>query len=699
MLVPNKRNDKDYNTMMEEAFSEIPIYSSEWTNFNPSDPGVTILENLTAFAALQAEQLNETNAKVKYNLLKLAGFEPQKGAGARVLLAAEGLKENVILSANQRFMVGNICFETNKEKQLEACHIIKVMAKSGDTCKDYTYVTDPEIKISASVFGNNPQPGDEIYFAMDRLPKPQTETLFYFEVNQSNARNPLGDKEHNRFAKIEWSCYTASGFVPMNVKDETEAFLVNGEIHFRMPAVPAAYYDDGELRGYVIRGVLKKAAYDRPPKLNTVTGFLFEVCQKETKAITYAYARSSTVLVHSNLMEQGFYKVFCKEDRDGEYRLYEEVAPDTEREGRFFTVISSGNGYFELHFNKKKYGYAPFRTKNSVKVVVYDRDLMNRYYVGEVLGYDNQEFELPVKNLITDSFSLLAVRINDRGEAVYDFLKPNRKGEGEFDYYLYENEGKIRILEAADFIGARLYIASAAITSGNDGNIRSRNIFEPVGDIKGLAVFTNPCEGRGGCYMETLEDTRRRYVKDLYRPYAAVTAADYETWVRETPGLCISKVKAILNQDTNCVEVMVKPNTLEEFPKLSPDYINILNERLEQCRLLSTKIVLRQPAYLPLEVRGTVYVNSHYGDCREQISTAIKEALDFVNGPQNFGDVVQFDMVIRKIEQLECVKQVYDLAIFPQNSVLGKKSGVNIIPVSNCLCYLGSLNLEILTNE
>ena len=39
--------------LMEENISKIPIYTDEWTNFNPSDPGITILENLAGIQIIQ----------------------------------------------------------------------------------------------------------------------------------------------------------------------------------------------------------------------------------------------------------------------------------------------------------------------------------------------------------------------------------------------------------------------------------------------------------------------------------------------------------------------------------------------------------------------------------------------------------------------------------------------------------------------
>ncbi len=49
MLNDRFGEEKTYEELLSEALMKIPFYSEEWTNRNPSDPGITILENLTAF--------------------------------------------------------------------------------------------------------------------------------------------------------------------------------------------------------------------------------------------------------------------------------------------------------------------------------------------------------------------------------------------------------------------------------------------------------------------------------------------------------------------------------------------------------------------------------------------------------------------------------------------------------------------------
>ena len=41
--LPNLDN-RQFTDLMEEALALIPTYAPEWTNHNPADPGITLLE-------------------------------------------------------------------------------------------------------------------------------------------------------------------------------------------------------------------------------------------------------------------------------------------------------------------------------------------------------------------------------------------------------------------------------------------------------------------------------------------------------------------------------------------------------------------------------------------------------------------------------------------------------------------------------
>ena len=90
MLNSINLDDKSYEDLMAEALSKIPLYSDEWTNFNRSDPGITILQNLSAFTLLQRGSNNQVTDAVLRALLGLAGYRTQENRAATLLVKSPG---------------------------------------------------------------------------------------------------------------------------------------------------------------------------------------------------------------------------------------------------------------------------------------------------------------------------------------------------------------------------------------------------------------------------------------------------------------------------------------------------------------------------------------------------------------------------------------------------------------------------------
>ena len=197
--IPGKTHDQ----LMEENLSKIPIYSDEWTNFNPSDPGITILENLSAFAVLQQEQMDQIPESVRAKLLSLLGYKPQKGRGAKVYLEPHGVKENFVIPADQRFMVGDISFETTLEREMTACRVIGIYGRDEKGLHDYSFVLNKDLKIAAPIFQKEPKVGMELYLVMDRPLEPGEQGILYAKVDDRYHRNPFSGEMEQLFGELE----------------------------------------------------------------------------------------------------------------------------------------------------------------------------------------------------------------------------------------------------------------------------------------------------------------------------------------------------------------------------------------------------------------------------------------------------------------------------------------------------------------
>ena len=88
MLSEKLPQNKEFDDLMQEARIQIPLYSKEWTNFNPSDPAITTLENLSVYTIIQQSYTNNVSAKAREKIFGLLGYERRNGKNARVMLQA-----------------------------------------------------------------------------------------------------------------------------------------------------------------------------------------------------------------------------------------------------------------------------------------------------------------------------------------------------------------------------------------------------------------------------------------------------------------------------------------------------------------------------------------------------------------------------------------------------------------------------------
>jgi hypothetical protein len=70
LQLPNL-DDRHYNELVAEALARIPTFSPEWTNYNPSDPGITLIELFAYLADMLLYRVNRVSDDNKRKFLKL----------------------------------------------------------------------------------------------------------------------------------------------------------------------------------------------------------------------------------------------------------------------------------------------------------------------------------------------------------------------------------------------------------------------------------------------------------------------------------------------------------------------------------------------------------------------------------------------------------------------------------------------------
>ncbi|NEO56601.1 MAG: hypothetical protein F6K54_28115 [Okeania sp. SIO3B5] len=89
-------DDRTYDNLVQEALSMIPTYAPEWTNHNPSDPGITLIElfaYLTEMLLYRQNRITDDNLRMFLKLLNGPSWEQTRDLREEVELAVLGVRQ------------------------------------------------------------------------------------------------------------------------------------------------------------------------------------------------------------------------------------------------------------------------------------------------------------------------------------------------------------------------------------------------------------------------------------------------------------------------------------------------------------------------------------------------------------------------------------------------------------------------------
>jgi len=683
MLESINLNDKTYTELLEEAVSQIPLFGGEWTNFNVSDPGMTVLQNFTSFQFLQRNAINTVTAEIKLKLLKLLGFHPSDACGATCLFET---RETLNLPPYYKFNADTLVYETSKIEKHKPWGIATVYSDNGSVCTDITTLLDRGMTTGTAVFGAPARAGSYFCCILSGQPDFSKRVSLYARVIDDPRRNPFDDGSP-AFAELVWQLYTEDGWADLTVHDTTRGLLASGAIDVEPTEHKPAVYTETPEKGYAIRCLLKSHSYDFPPRLHSVTANVIRLRQRDTKAILLKKSGRRTVLVNVDMEAYPYIYVYARETAGGTYREY--LPYRNEDRGRFYTAERERDGAARFAFDKNRFGFAPMEGKQSVVLVCCTEEMARSRFLGKVYGYIDQEIDVNEMENIIDFCAMVEYESADGPEFI--FVKPGERS-ADFSYTLNARDGKIVIKDPGWGSGCKIYVASCATTAGARGNIKEENRFES----RGGDVIVNPAPGTGGADAAGIAELQRRFAYTMKNPESTVLTSDYEDAVKSTPGLCIHKVRA--TADKGLVTIAVKPHADSERPQLPPGYIDAIHKRLMRRRMLTTMFKLTQPVYAPIDVRAQIYVKSYFNNAGESVEAALRAALDQVTGDTGFGEVIKFNDVFQAVSSLPCVQSVYTLTLTPCPGSGAAQNGMDIVPDTNCLCYPGKITLEINTS-
>jgi hypothetical protein len=692
LLESIRLSDKRYNEILDEAIEKIPTLTDEWTNFNRSDPGITILQNLSAFAEVQRDSLDEVTDEVKLGLLSLLGYRPGENMAAHVW-ASVPRGHGFTADVGDKLMTDDICFEPESEISVTDWGVTGLFTYDGAAMRDITYLRAGTQNSGFAVFGSPAKVGAAFYVILDDIPDNIDKIDLLVRVMNEERRNEPEDPAFC-LSSVEWQCYTNNGWETVAAEDETNGFLKSGLVHLGIRDLEKEIFQAEGTAGYAFRCLLTEESYDVAPRLHSVMANLFPLKQKDTKIRRAFFAHENGIVVvrKNRYAPEGYSTVFCDENGKGLYRAYSSGQTGSSR-GRYYEKSETDDAVI-LKFNKRRFGFGPGKSKTAVCVVTADKQSAEHTNLGPLYGYEGQEIDIPVfSGLLKEDFCLLAVREERDGTETCSFVTP--MSTSGFSYDVLPDPGRIIVNDSEGFVGAKLHIVSCSLTEGARGNIRAGSDFVPYGGAIGLTGLINYLPASGGQTRESAEILRRRFTSEMFTPTVAVTTSDIESIVKNTPGLSIDKVKAVSSESENKIFIAVMPYSEDPMPGLSEFYVHTIRDYMEKSRMLGTQIELRPPVYVPIDIRAIVFARETREISHEKITAALRGALGGVTGTAEFGATVSYSRLYKALEQFDNIQSIYDFSLILPDTRHAKKDGPDIILDFDAIYCPGSITLEV----
>lgn len=177
MIPSPKLDDREFKDIVEEAISLIPRYAPDWTNHNPSDPGITLIELAAWMTDLLLYRLNRVPEKNYVAFLNLLGIKLRPPRAARALLQyalVEGAERQRIpagtqVATPQAAEEETITFETTRDLLITNVVLDRCFSYYNETYSDNSPFVTGDRTGEFEVFGGAQRVERYIYLSDPRF--------------------------------------------------------------------------------------------------------------------------------------------------------------------------------------------------------------------------------------------------------------------------------------------------------------------------------------------------------------------------------------------------------------------------------------------------------------------------------------------------------------------------------------------------
>jgi len=649
-------DNKSFAQLVEEARKLIPGYSTEWTDHNLSDPGITLIDLFAWLSEIAIYRTNLVTESHRLKYLKLLGVKPQSAKQARVDLTfnydiEKILPEEKILPKGTRVWTKindkKIYYYLEEEINIVPATLEKIVVNEGTPgIYDRSYSNlEEKGDLFFAPFGNEIQKGCALYlgftFFENRVPDTLGLVCYLYEKDLmiiKNNDNEQAFKIENSGLKWEFRNKDETNkdnWNPVVPKDETQGFRKSGKIVFKnlegwtasqtIPGLENLIHKRIEASYYWLRCVIEDSYYEYPPRIEVL--------------------RLNTVSAAHGML--------VKDD-------------NTE-------IVSNG---------------LPGQVLELRETPIIDNTLK--------LSIENESW------VEVDDF-------DGSGPSDKHFVLNKEKGEIKF------GDGLMGLVPAQ---GSIIKVLEYMTGGGEAGNLMQELSWKIEQDFKGSII--NYLASTGGKEAQTIDEAIEDLCRDLKTPDTAVTQQDFEQLAMSTPGLRVSRAKAIpeykpkpdpddkeLEKSRGAVTIVIIPYTPLDFlktpPEPSEDFKKTVCAHLDKHRILGTDIYVISPVYVKVIVYARVVPRSTFLDdglIQQRIIEKLNRFLHPVKGGMDgkgwpIGRGIYLSDVYNLIESMACVNCVLRLSISGDRNAYTDADGNLLLKSRQASIFSGVHNIEI----
>lgn len=582
-------DDRRFEDLLAELQRLIPMYTPEltlgradWTDWNESDPGTTLLQLWAHLAETVLYRLNRLPDRAHVKFLELVGlrlrparaaaadltFTPQPGFSPRPPATGVTVPDRTQVRAQPAGGGEPLTFETEVGLDLVRADLASVQVADGGAFTDVTELNGPDSS-SFRPLGWTPQPGNALYLGFAPPDPPITGRVFPSAVRLRTFA-PVASGQATR-------CTAGTPAPPPPVTLEWEYRRSSADARWRRLAV----YEDGT------------AALTRG-------GYLLIAGPGDIQAVPEVGVVAEPRLWLRCRLSSGAYPTTGVPEVDF-------LRPNTVRAENLATVrhevLGESEGHPDQTFRLRK---TPMQPTTLVLEV--------EEHQGDYVQWERRD-------------DLLASGPSDRHYTVDGASGTVTFGDG--------RRGRIPIASAR--IVARQYRHGASAA----GNLPAGLVSTPATNLPGVQTVTNLRPAVGGADVQRLEDLRRDAPAELRTLHRAVTGEDFEALTRQVGTVARARALPLAHpyhrnvEVPGAVTVVVVPEGTEPAPRPTPELLEQVCRQLDTRRTLATELYVVGPRYRRITVRTRVEAESSasFDVVRLAIAGALNEALDPLGRP------------------------------------------------------------------